>query len=92
MDRADPHKKWTKLRGPVTPPNSLTRIRMESHPGSLRPGDAGWNPRHHGVHFHVEVRPGATTGWNNPAVKKIKPPGYTPGSGIGFLPGEVFPG
>ena len=32
-----------------------------------------------------------TTGWNNPAVQKLKPPGYALGSGTGFLPGEPCP-
>jgi hypothetical protein len=73
-------------------PNERTRITMESHPEGLRPGDVGFNPRHHGEHFHVQTRPTATTGWNNPAVTKVHPPGYTPGSGTGFLPGEAFPG
>jgi hypothetical protein len=67
-------------------PNDRTRITMESHPL-----DAGYNPRHHGPHFHVQIRPDATTGWNNPSVIKVKPPGYTTGSGTGFLPGEAFP-
>ncbi len=72
-------------------PDPLTRIRMESHPGGLSPGDPGFNPRHHDTHYHVEHRPTDTTGWNNPAVTKDHPPGYTPGSGTGFLPGERFP-
>jgi hypothetical protein len=67
-------------------PNERTRITMESHPL-----DPGFNPRHHGPHFHVQIRPDADTGWNNPAVIKVRPPGYTPGSGTGFLPGEGFP-
>ena len=72
-------------------PNDLTRITMESHPEGLSPGDPGFNPRHHGTHYHVQVRPTPTTGWNNSAVYKVHPPGYTPGSGTGFLPGEPFP-
>ena len=72
-------------------PNELTRISMESHPEGLSPGDPGFNPRHHGTHYHVQVRPTPTTGWNNSAVYKVHPPGYTPGSGTGFLPGEPFP-
>ncbi|MEA2497135.1 MAG: hypothetical protein QOJ29_5046, partial [Thermoleophilaceae bacterium] len=67
------------------------RITMESHPEGLGPGDPGFNPRHHGTHYHVQDRPTPTTGWNNPAVTKAHPPGYTPGSGTGFLPGERFP-
>jgi RHS repeat-associated protein len=72
-------------------PNELTRITMESHPEGLSPGDPGFNPRHHGEHYHVYVRPTPTTGWHNPAVQKLTPPGYTPGSGKSFLPGEPFP-
>ena len=30
--------------------------------------------------------------WDNNNVKILKPPGYYPGSGTGFLPGETFPG
>jgi hypothetical protein len=72
-------------------PNQYTRITMESHPEGLEPGDVGFNPRHNGVHYHVQIRPDPTVGWNNPAVFKVTPPGYTPGSGTGFLPGESFP-
>ena len=70
-------------------PNADTRIRYESHPG-----DAGFNPRHHGPHYHVETKPPGMS-WNQAKrggkVTKSKPPGYTPGSGTGFLPGERFP-
>lgn len=72
-------------------PTPTRRITMESHPEGLSPGDPGFNARHHGTHYHVQERPTPTTGWNNPAVDKLKPPGYTPGSGTGFLPGERFP-
>jgi hypothetical protein len=72
-------------------PAPTRRITMESHPEGLSPGDAGFNPRHHGTHYHVQERPTPTTGWNNAAVNKLHPPGYTPGSGTGFLPGERFP-
>lgn len=37
---------------------------MESHPEGLLPGQIGWNPRHHGVHFDIQIRPNAATGWN----------------------------
>lgn len=71
-------------------PSENVRIRYESHPHGLAPGDPGWNPRHHGPHYHVEFRaPG--TSWNQGG-QKAHPPGYTPGSGTGFLPGEAFPG
>ncbi len=71
--------------------SETVRITMESHPEGLLPGQVGWNPRHHGVHYHVQIRPDASTGWNNNAVIKVRPPGYTPGSGTGFIPGENFP-
>ncbi|MEA2245035.1 MAG: hypothetical protein QOD24_4591, partial [Solirubrobacteraceae bacterium] len=77
-----------RVRWETTP---TRRITMESHPEGLGPGDPGFNPRHHGTHYHVQERPTPTTGWNNPAVTKLHPPGYTPGSGTGFLPGERFP-
>jgi len=72
-------------------PNSLTKIQMESHPEGLSPGDPGFNPRHHGEHYHIYIRPTPTTGWGNQHVVKLEPPGYTPGSGKAFLPGEPFP-
>jgi hypothetical protein len=70
-------------------PNDYTRIRPEQHP--LQPGET-FHPRHHGQHYHVEVRIDPTKSWNNSNnVVKIKPPGYTPGEGTGFIPGEQFP-
>jgi hypothetical protein len=79
----------------VWEPNSDTRIRFESHPEGLKPGDSGFNPRHHGEHFHVEIKPRGVS-WNNASknglITKPEPPGYTPGSGKGFLVGEEFPG
>jgi RHS repeat-associated protein len=75
-------------------PNSSTRIRFESHPEGLQPGDIGFNPRHHGEHYHIETKPSGMS-WNQAKnqglVTKAKPQGYTPGSGTGFLPGEPFP-
>lgn len=75
-------------------PNANTRIRHESHPEGLSPGEAGYNPRHHGEHFHVETKPGGVS-WNKAnktgSVTKAKPEGYQPGSGTGFLPGEKIP-
>lgn len=71
-------------------PNSRTRIRPERH--DLKPGET-YNPRHHGQHYHVEIRLDVNKSWNNPGnVIKIKPHGYKLGSGTGFLPGEKFPG
>jgi hypothetical protein len=76
-------------------PSANTRIRYESHPEGLKPGDPGYNPRHHGEHYHVEIKPDGIS-WNQAKKKglivKIKPRGYTPGSGTGFLPNEPFPG
>jgi RHS repeat-associated protein len=70
-------------------PNPHTRIRPEKHP--LKPGET-YAPRHHGQHYHVETRVNPSKSWNNPNnVTKIKPPGYVPGEGTGFLPGEKFP-
>lgn len=71
-------------------PNQYTRIRPEQH--ALKPGET-YAPRHHGQHYHVETRIDPTKSWNNPNnVIKVKPPGYVPGEGTGFLPGEKFPG
>jgi len=76
-------------------PNQDTRIRHESHPHGLCPNSPGYNPRHHGEHYHVETKPSGFS-WNNAKnnglIVKSQPPGYTPGSGTGFLPGEAFPG
>ncbi len=74
-------------------PNDHTRIRFESHPHGLGPGDAGYNPRHHGEHYHVETKPDGQS-WSKAnrqgTISKCKPAGYKPGGGTGFLPGEVF--
>jgi len=73
--------------------SSRLRIRYESHPHGLDPNDANWNPRHHGTHYHIEIRVDPNRGWNAPGnVKKVQPEGYTPGSGTGFVPGETYPG
>ena len=66
------------------------RIRAEQHP--LLEGET-YNPRHHGVHYHVEYKVDSSKSWNNKNnVVKVHPDGYTPGSGTGFVPGEKFPG
>ncbi|PXZ04751.1 hypothetical protein [Gilliamella apicola] len=75
----------------VWEPNSSTRIRYESYPV-----DEGiFNPRHHGEHYHIEVKPDNLT-WNQAkrqnAIQKIKPEDYKPGHGTGFLPNERHPG
>ena len=58
----------------------------------LQPGEA-FNPRHHGQHYHLEVRRDPTRSWKkNKNIEILKPPDYTAGSGTGFLPGELFPG
>lgn len=65
------------------------RIRPEKHP--FEPGDV-FNQRHHGQHYHVETRRNPNIGWRNENTKILKPQGYKPGSGTGFLPDEFFPG
>ncbi|WP_241300663.1 RHS repeat-associated core domain-containing protein, partial [Burkholderia stabilis] len=76
-------------------PNSNTRIRYESHPEGLCPCDKGFNPRHHGVHYHVETKPDGLS-WGQAGrhdqITKSLPGGYTRGCGTGFTPGENFPG
>jgi hypothetical protein len=74
----------------------IFRIRYESHPGelNLKPGDPGYNPRHHGPHYHVDGKP-RNLSWNQ-ADKQgklipIEPQGYTHGKGTGLLPGEEIP-
>jgi RHS repeat-associated protein len=69
-------------------PDGLKRYRYEEHPAEE--GES-FNARHHGPHFHVEERPSQSVGWSNQAVTKLHPPGYTPGGGTGFLPGEHIP-
>jgi RHS repeat-associated protein len=71
-------------------PSDSLRIRAESHP--LEPGET-FSPRHHGQHYHVEVRKDPKVSWNNKSnVDKVKPEGYKPGEGTGFVPGEQLPG
>ncbi len=71
-------------------PSDKIRIRPEKH--DLKPGET-YAPRHHGQHYHVETRLDPSKSWNNKKnVIKIKPDGYKPGDGTGFLPGEGFPG
>jgi hypothetical protein len=76
-------------------PNSNTRIRYESHPEGLKPGDPGFNPRHHGQHYHIEIKPDGMS-WSQAErkglIRKIVPVGYVKGQGTGFLPGEPLPG
>lgn len=66
------------------------RIRPEQH--AINPGETH-NPRHHDQHYHVETRrdPSKST-WRHDNREVIKPQGYVPGMGSGFLPGETFPG
>jgi len=79
----------------VWEPNANTRIRFESHPEGLKPGDPGFNPRHHGEHYHIEIKPDGLS-WGQAErrglVTKVKPEGYSPGDGTGLVPGEPFPG
>ncbi len=76
-------------------PNANTRIRYESHPEGLQPSEPGFNPRHHGEHYHIEMKPDGIS-WNQAnkqgLITKAKPANYQPGTGTGFLPGEPFPG
>ena len=64
------------------------RIRPEKH--EFIEGDE-YNPRHHEQHYHVEAKRDPSLGWSKKNTEKIKPSGYIPGSGTGFLPGESFP-
>lgn len=79
----------------VWEPNSNTRIRYESHPEGLKPGDPGFNPRHHGEHYHIETKPDGLS-WGQAdrrgLIQKVIPEGYVRGEGTGFLPGEPLPG
>jgi hypothetical protein len=72
-------------------PNTNTSIRFESHPGDSGP----FNARHHGEHYHIELKPSHLT-WNQAdkkkAVIKVRPESYQIGHGTGFLSGEKHPG
>jgi RHS repeat-associated protein len=70
-------------------PNEVTRIRPEAH--AMKPGET-FHDRHHAQHYHVEIKIDPTRGWQKNNVIKVEPPGYKPGDGTGFLPGELFPG
>ena len=53
------------------------RIKPEKH--ILESGEI-YNPRHHGQHYHIEVRTNASKSWNNKKYKYyIKPEGYQEG-------------
>lgn len=84
--------KVTKPNGTVSQTiytSDKVRIRAEQHP--LLDGEV-YNPRHHGVHYHVEYRIDTSKSWNNKGnVGKYHPQGYTKGDGTGFIPGEYFP-
>ncbi len=76
-------------------PNSNTKIRFESHPEDLTSEDPHFNPRHHGEHYHVEIKPSQmswTEAIRRKALKKCKPVRYQIGQGTGFLAGESYPG
>ncbi|MFS2068618.1 RHS repeat-associated core domain-containing protein, partial [Pseudomonas sp. CT11-2] len=72
-------------------PNADTSIRFESHPGDAGP----FNARHHGEHYHLELKPSHLS-WSQAdkkkAVIKVKPEGYQLGHGTGFTAGEKHPG
>ncbi|MGG0824521.1 pre-toxin TG domain-containing protein [Paenibacillus turicensis] len=74
-------------------PNEDTRIRIEQH--KLEPEEI-YNARHHGLHYHIEIKTNSSKSWkwhNRKNLQEyIKPSGYTPNSGTGFIPGEYFPG
>jgi hypothetical protein len=77
-------------RSQIIQTSDKIRIRAEEHP--LLEGET-YNPRHHGVHYHVETRVDSSVSWNNRNnVIKIHPEGYHSGGGTGFIPGEKYPG
>jgi|GEM_PF-3078214 len=89
-----PSKVRTKNDGTIETtwqPNANTKIRHEEHP--MKFIGERYNPRHTDPHYHVETKIDSNRSWNNPNnINKIKPDGYTKGSGTGFKPGEKFPG
>lgn len=63
------------------------RIIAEQHPLLSR---EVYNPRHHGIHYHIEYKIDLNKSWNNKNnIRKLYPNDYINGSG--FLPGETFP-
>ncbi len=84
-----PHKVKPNGNRIIQPSENL-RIRAEQHP--LKPGET-YSPRHHGQHYHIEIRKDPSKSWNNSKnIQKVKPQNYMPGEGTGFLPNETFPG
>lgn len=78
-------------KGRIRPGENI-QIRPEQH--TMKPGEK-YNPRHHGQHYHVESRRDPSKPWKKCEgndIEILKPPGYSPGSGTGFIPGEAFPG
>jgi len=59
-------------------PCSLTRTRFESHPGDKGP----YAPRHHGDHYHIELKP-HNLSWKQAEKQKlllkVKPENHDPG-------------
>ena len=88
-----PREKITKSNGTQSQTiytSDNVRIRAEQHP--LLDGET-YNPRHYGVHYHVEYRLDSSRSWNNSNnVVKIHPDNYELGQGTGFIPGETIPG
>ena len=68
------------------------KIRIKPHKHPLKAGDI-YNPRHHGQHYHVEIRTDVSRSWRNEnCTYYLKPDNYKNGMGTGFIPGELFPG
>ena len=66
------------------------RIKPEKH--LFRHGEI-YNPRHHGQHYHIEMRTDISKSWNNENYTYyLQPNNYQKGTGTGFIPGETFPG
>ena len=88
-----PRQKVTKPNGTQSQTiytSDNVRIRAEQHP--LLEGET-YNPRHHGLHYHVEYRIDNSLSWNNKNnVIKVHLENYESGDGTGFLPGEKYPG
>lgn len=88
-----PRQKVTKPNGTQSQTiytSDNVRIRAEQHP--LLEGET-YNPRHHGVHYHVKYRIDSSISWNNRNnVIKVHPENYELGNGTGFLPGEKYLG
>jgi hypothetical protein len=67
------------------------RIRIKPEKHVFKDGDI-YNPRHHELHYHVEIKKDPFLSWKNEDnAYYLRPENYKKGMGTGFLPDEKFP-